>query len=55
VGLIGTEGLGLGSLGYPKGMGFLHCVCNSTDSYVVVFFFVVEKVLQPEKNCFGRS
>ncbi len=39
-----------GSLGYPKGMGFLRCVGNSTNSYVVVFFLAVEKVFPPEKK-----
>jgi hypothetical protein len=31
-------------------MGFLRCVDNSTDSYVVVFFLAVEKVFPPEKT-----
>ncbi len=53
--LIEIEGLGQGSLGYPKGMGFLSCLGNRTDSYVVVFFLAVEKVFLPEKNCFGGS
>jgi hypothetical protein len=32
-------------------MGFLRCVGNSTNSYVVVFF-AVEKVFPTEKNLF---
>ncbi len=47
---IGIEGLGQGSLGYPKGMGFLRYVGNRTNSYVVVFFLAVEKVVPPEKT-----
>jgi hypothetical protein len=44
------EDLGQGSLGYPKGMEFLRCVGNSTDSYVVFFFLTLEKVFPPEKT-----
>ncbi len=36
-------------------MGFLRCVGNSTNSYVVVFFFAVEKVFPPEKKQFWRE
>ncbi len=34
---------------YPSGIGFLGSVGNSTDSYVVLIFLVVEKVFPPEK------
>jgi hypothetical protein len=36
-------------------MGFLRCVGNITDSYVVVFFLAVEKVFPPEKKLFWRE
>jgi hypothetical protein len=36
-------------------MGFLRSVGNSTDSYVVVFFFGGEKVFPPEKKLFWRE
>jgi hypothetical protein len=33
-------------------MGFLRCVGNSTNFYIVVFFLAVEKVFLPEKKLF---
>jgi hypothetical protein len=36
-------------------MGFLRCVGNSINSYVVVFFLAVEKVFPPEKKLFWRE
>jgi hypothetical protein len=36
-------------------MGFLRCVGNNTNSYVVVFFLAVEKVFPPEKKLFWQE
>jgi hypothetical protein len=36
-------------------MGFLLCVGSSTNSYVVVFFFAVEKVFPREKKLFWQE
>jgi hypothetical protein len=50
IGIEGLERVGIGSLGYPSGMGFLRSVRNRTDSFIVFLFVVVEKSLPARKK-----